>query len=63
MKQHIVVNQLAAGMVTTHNTKMKFILNSMRIKHSTALLTTEAITIKEFLIQCSHCVDGYLNIW
>ncbi|XP_022163884.1 uncharacterized protein LOC111029239, partial [Myzus persicae] len=61
MKQHIVVKQLAAGMATTRSTKMKFILNSLRIKHATVLLTTGAITIKEFLIQCSHCVDGYLT--
>jgi len=31
MKQHIVVNQLAAGMATTRNTKMKLILNSLRL--------------------------------
>ncbi|KAL5245907.1 hypothetical protein ACI65C_013315 [Semiaphis heraclei] len=61
IKQHIVINQLAAGMVTTRNTKMKFVLNSLRIKHSTGLLSTGAITIKEFLLQCSHCVDGYLT--
>jgi len=29
MKQHIVVNQLAAGMATTRNTKIKFILNTL----------------------------------
>ncbi|KAF0716803.1 RING-type domain-containing protein, partial [Aphis craccivora] len=57
MKQHIVVNQLAAGMATTRNIKMKLIFNSLRIHHSTALLTTGEITIKEFLIQYSHCVD------
>ncbi|XP_060855406.1 uncharacterized protein LOC132933094 [Metopolophium dirhodum] len=61
IKQHIVINQLAAGMATTRNTKFKFILNSLRIKHATALLATGAITIKEFLLQCSHCVDGYLT--
>ena len=58
IKQHIEVSQLAAEMTTTRNTKMKFVLNSLRIKHSIALLATGAITIKEFLLQCLHCVDG-----
>jgi len=46
---------------TTRSTKFKYILNSVRIKNATALLTTGAITIKEFLIQCSHAADSYLE--
>lgn len=61
MKQHIVVSQLAAGLNTTRSVKFKYILNSLRIKNSTALLSTGAITAKEFLIQCSHCTDRYLT--
>jgi len=61
VKQHIVVSQLAAGLTTSRSIKSKYILNSMRIKNSTALLSTGVITIKEFLIQCSHCTDGYLT--
>jgi len=39
---------------------MKYILNSVRIKNSTALFTTGAITIREFLLQCSHATEHYL---
>ncbi|CAI6359310.1 unnamed protein product [Macrosiphum euphorbiae] len=60
-KMHIVVDQLAAGLPTTRRVKFKYILNSKRIKNSTALLSTGAITIKEFLIQCSYCTDQYLT--
>jgi len=61
VKQHIVVTQLAAGLTTSRSLKFKYILNSMRIKNSTGLLSTGAITVKEFLIQCSHCTDRYLS--
>lgn len=61
LKQHIVVQQLAGGLQTTRGVKTKFIMNSVRIKNSTALLTTGAITVKEFLIQCSHSTDRYLE--
>ncbi|XP_060845134.1 uncharacterized protein LOC132924708 [Rhopalosiphum padi] len=60
-KQHIIVGQLARGVPTTRSTKFKYILNSVRIKNSTALLTTGAITVKEFLIQCSHATDSYFE--
>jgi len=61
VKQHIVITQLAAGLTISRSVKFKYILNSMRIKNSTALLSTGAITVKEFLIQCSHCTDMYLS--
>lgn len=55
------MGQLSAGLPTTRVVKFKYILNSQRIKNSTALLNTGAITIKEFLIQCSYCTDRYLT--
>jgi len=58
---HIVVDQLSAGLSITRHVKFKYILNSKQIKNSTALLSTGAITIKEFLIQCSYCKDRYLT--
>jgi len=61
LKQHIVVQQLAGGLQTTRGIKTKFILNSIRIKNSSALLATGAISVQEFLIQCSHSTDGYLE--
>jgi len=61
VKQHIIVDQLAEGLQITRFVKMKFILNSLRIKNSTALLTISSITVREFLIQCSHCTDNYLQ--
>jgi len=50
---------LAGGLPTTRGIKTKYIVNSVRIKNSTALLATGAITIKEFLIQFSHSTDNY----
>jgi len=35
-------------------------MNSVRIKNSTAQLATGAITVREFLIQCSHSTDNYI---
>jgi len=61
LKQHIVVLQLARGLQTTRGIKTKFILNSIRIKNSSALIATGAISEQEFLIQCSHSTDGYLE--
>lgn len=61
MKQHIIVEQLGQGLAVTRSIKMKYIMNSVRIKNSTALLSTGAITTKEFLLQCSHTTDRYLE--
>lgn len=61
MKQHIIVEQLGQGLAVTRSIKMKYIMNSVRIKNSTALLSTGALTIKEFLLQCSHSTDQYLE--
>ncbi|KAF0724862.1 RING-type domain-containing protein, partial [Aphis craccivora] len=61
IKQHTIVQQLSRGVPTTRSTKFKYILNSVRIRNSTDLLTTGVITIKEFLIQCSHVADSYLE--
>jgi len=55
------VDQLSAGLPTTRNVKFKYVLNSQRIKNATALLSTGAITIKEFFMQCSYCTDRYLT--
>ncbi|CAI6376517.1 unnamed protein product [Macrosiphum euphorbiae] len=60
-KMHVVVDQLSQGLPTTRNLKFKYILNSQRIKNSTALLNTGAITIKEFLIRTSYSTDRYLT--
>lgn len=60
-KQHIIVGQLARGLPTNRTVKMKYILNSVRIRNSTALSTTGAISVKEFLIQCSHTAENYLD--
>jgi len=43
-KQHIVIQQLATGLKTTRSVKMKYILNSLRIKNAAALLSTGTIT-------------------
>jgi len=48
-------------MPTTSSTKFKYILISVRVKNSTALLTTGAITVIEFLIQCPHASDRYVE--
>jgi len=37
---HIVVDQLSVGLPTAKHVKFKYILNSQRIKDSTALLST-----------------------
>jgi len=61
-KQHIVIQQLAAGLKTTRSVKMKYILNSLRIKNAAALLSTGTITVKDFLLQCSYSTDRYLTM-
>lgn len=45
-KMHVVVDQLSARLPTTRNVKFKYILNSQRIRNSTALLSIGAITVK-----------------
>lgn len=47
-------------MQVTRSTKYKYILNSKRIQMATDKLSLRLITRKEFLVQCSHVVDGYL---
>lgn len=59
--QHVVVQQLMNGLPVTRQVKNKYILNSRRIKMSTDQLSLGLITMKDFLIQCAHVVDGYLN--
>lgn len=61
MKLHVIIGQLAAGQQITRSIKVKYILNSVGIKNSTNLLSTGAITIKEYLIQCSYCAENYLE--
>lgn len=51
---------MARGLPTTRNLKIKYILNSTRIKNATDQLNIGIITIQEFLIKCSHCTDQYL---
>jgi len=41
---------------------MKYILNSLRIKNAATLLSTGTITVKDFLLQCSHSTDRYLTM-
>jgi len=47
-------------MQVTRSIKNKYILNSKRIKMATDQLTLGIITRKEFLMKCSHAVDGYI---
>ncbi|XP_060855532.1 uncharacterized protein LOC132933237 [Metopolophium dirhodum] len=61
LKQPIVVSQLARGLQTTRGIKTKYIMNSVRIKNSTVQLATGAITVREFLIQCSHSTDNCIE--
>ncbi|CAI6375288.1 unnamed protein product [Macrosiphum euphorbiae] len=61
VKQHIIVDQLAEGLQIIRFIRMKYILNSIRIKNSTALLTIGSINVREFLIQCLHSTDNYLQ--
>ena len=61
VKQHIIVGQLAQGLPPTRTTKFKYLLNSVRIQNSANLLSTGALTIKDFLLQCSHVTERYLE--
>lgn len=47
-------------MQVTRSIKNKYILNSKRIKMATDQLALSIITRKEFLVKCSHAVDGYI---
>ncbi|XP_050431154.1 uncharacterized protein LOC126839788 [Adelges cooleyi] len=60
-KQHIVVSQLGTGLAVTRSQKFKYLLNSIRMRNSTALLASGSISVKEFLIQCCHSTDRYLE--
>jgi len=56
-----VIDQFIRGLPVTRRVKCKHISNSKRIKMSTDQLALGTITRKEFLIQVSHSVDGYLT--
>lgn len=49
-KQHIVIQQLAAGLKTTRSVKIKYILNSLRIKNAAALLSTGTIAVQNEIV-------------
>eukprot|EP00102_Acyrthosiphon_pisum_P016294 XP_008187200.1 PREDICTED: uncharacterized protein LOC100569497 isoform X3 [Acyrthosiphon pisum] len=59
--QHVVINQFNRGLQITRSVKFKYIINSRRIKMCTEKLTLGIITRKEFLLQCSYTVNGYLE--
>lgn len=61
MKYHIIIEQLARGNQVTRPVKIKYILNSLRIKNCTLKLRIGTITIIQFLLQCSHATNRYLS--
>ena len=58
--QHIIIEQLSRGMQVTRSVKNKYILNSRRIKIASDQLELGILTRNEFLVKCSHTVDGYI---
>ncbi|CAI6374754.1 unnamed protein product [Macrosiphum euphorbiae] len=60
-KNHIIIQQLERGQRVTRPIKMKYLANSERIMTATRQLTLGIITVKEFLLQCSHSTETYLR--
>lgn len=55
----IVMSQLNEGLKPTRTARVKCMNNSFKIKLSQDKLDLELITIKGFLLRCSHSVSGY----
>ncbi|CAI6368146.1 unnamed protein product [Macrosiphum euphorbiae] len=53
------MSQLNDGLTPTRTARVKFMNNSFKIKSSQDKLDLELITIKGFLLRCSHSVSGY----
>jgi len=53
------MSQLNEGLTPTRTARVKFMNNSFKIKSSQDKLDLELITIKGFLLRCSHSVSGY----
>jgi len=60
-KNHIIIQQLERGQRVTRPLKIKYLANSERIMTATRQLTLGIITVKEFLLQCSHSAETYLR--
>ncbi|CAI6347305.1 unnamed protein product [Macrosiphum euphorbiae] len=60
-KYHVTVRQLALGQRISRAVKIKYLLNSGRILKSTQQLDLGHITLKEFLLQCSHSAERYIR--
>lgn len=53
--------QLIQGRPVTRPIKIKYIANSERIKMASFQLQLGTITILEFLLQCSHTAETYIQ--
>lgn len=60
-KNHIIIQQLERGQRVTRHIKIKYLANSERIMTAARQLTLGTITVKEFLLQCSHSAETYLR--
>ncbi|XP_029348242.1 RING finger protein B-like isoform X1 [Acyrthosiphon pisum] len=60
-KNHVIIQQLERGQRVTRPIKIKYLANSERIMTATRQLTLGTITVKEFLLQCSHSTETYLR--
>jgi len=58
--RHIIIEQLSRGMQVTRSMKTKYILNSKQIKIASDQLELGILTRNEFLVKCSHTIDGYI---
>lgn len=52
---------MEAGQRVTRSVKYKYIANSERIRTATSQLGLGILNTKEFLLQCSHSTNGYLQ--
>jgi len=60
-RSHISVKQLIRGQKISRPVKVRYIANSERIKVATAQLHLGVITVNDFLIQCSHTAETYIQ--
>jgi len=60
-RNHINVKQLFRGQKRSRPVKVKYIANSERIKVATAQLHLGVINVNDFLIQCSHIAETYIQ--
>lgn len=60
-KYHVTTRQLGLGQRISRAVKVKYLLNSGRILKSTQQLDLGHITLKDFLLQCSHSAERYIR--